>query len=101
MVRKSTRPIIPEDAPELTEAELAEMRPAAQALPPELFAMLTKRKPGQRGPGKKPSKVLMTIRVDAETLAAYKASGAGWQARINDVLRKGAAKTAPSKRRSA
>ena len=32
-------------------------------------------------------KVPMTMRVDADLLAAIKASGAGWQTRVNQVLR--------------
>jgi len=88
MVRKPNAGLIDDDAPELTDAELAEMRPAREVLPPDFYAMLTKRRPGQRGPGKKPAKVAMTIRVDADTLAAWEASGTGWQRRVNDVLRK-------------
>jgi uncharacterized protein (DUF4415 family) len=90
MARKANPGPIEDDAPELTDAELAEMRPAREVLPPDFYAMVTKRRPGQRGPGKKPAKVAMTIRVDADTLAAWKASGAGWQRRVNDVLRKAA-----------
>jgi uncharacterized protein (DUF4415 family) len=33
-------------------------------------------------------KVLTTIRLDADVVAAYRAQGPGWQTRINDVLRK-------------
>lgn len=32
-------------------------------------------------------KVPMTMRVDADVLAAIKASGTGWQTRVNQVLR--------------
>jgi uncharacterized protein (DUF4415 family) len=88
MARKPNPGLIDDDAPELTDAELAEMRPAREVLPPDFYAMVTKRRPGQRGPGKKPAKVAMTIRVDADTLAAWKASGTGWQRRVNDVLRR-------------
>ena len=88
MARKPDPGLIDDEAPELTDAELAEMRPAREVLPPDFYAMVTKRKPGQRGPGKKPPKVAMTVRIDADTLAAWKASGAGWQRRVNDVLRK-------------
>ncbi|WP_325341983.1 BrnA antitoxin family protein [Xylophilus sp.] len=31
--------------------------------------------------------VPLTMRVDADVLAAIKASGAGWQTRVNDLLR--------------
>ena len=36
------------------------------------------------GSGKK---VQVTVRVDADVLDRFKASGAGWQTRINDVLK--------------
>lgn len=35
-------------------------------------------------------KVSTTIRLDPDVLAAFKASGPGWQSRINEVLRKAA-----------
>jgi uncharacterized protein (DUF4415 family) len=33
------------------------------------------------------SKVQVTLRLDADVLAQFKASGAGWQTRINDALK--------------
>ena len=36
---------------------------------------------------KQDAKVSTTIRIDVDVLAAFKAQGAGWQTRINDVLR--------------
>ncbi len=35
-------------------------------------------------------KISTTIRLDADVLAAFKSSGAGWQSRINAALRKAA-----------
>jgi uncharacterized protein (DUF4415 family) len=35
-------------------------------------------------------KVSTTIRLDPDVLAAFKASGPGWQSRINEALRKAA-----------
>ena len=46
-----------------------------------------KRLPGQRGPGKKPPKESVTIRLDAEILQHFRQTGDGWQTRINDALR--------------
>lgn len=46
------------------------------------------RRPGERGPQKRPVKEAVTIRFDAEVVAYFKAAGAGWQTRINDVLRR-------------
>ena len=41
-----------------------------------------------RGPQKAPTKVLTTVRLDAEVIAFFKAQGSGYQTRINDELRK-------------
>lgn len=40
-----------------------------------------------RGPQKAPRKVPTTIRFDADVLAALKATGTGWQTRVNEVMR--------------
>ena len=45
-----------------------------------------------RGPQKAPTKVLTTVRLDADVLAFFKAQGRGFQTRINDELRKVVAK---------
>ncbi|MCK7461170.1 MAG: BrnA antitoxin family protein [Sphingobacterium sp.] len=60
------------DTHELTDAELAELRPLA-------------RTPGR--PKAESTKQPVSIRVDADLLAAMKASGPGWQTRANDALR--------------
>jgi uncharacterized protein (DUF4415 family) len=75
------------DNPELTEEDFARMRPAGDVLPPDLYANLTKNKRGR--PKSDATKVPVTLRVDPDTLAAYKATGAGWQTRMNEALRKG------------
>ena len=40
-----------------------------------------------RGPQTAPTKVLTSVRLDADILAFFKAQGAGYQSRINDALR--------------
>lgn len=40
-----------------------------------------------RPPSTKPLKVPTTIRFDADILAELKASGRGWQTRVNDAMR--------------
>ncbi len=40
------------------------------------------------------SKKQITLRLDPDVIEAFKATGAGWQARMNDVLRKGMGKPA-------
>ena len=53
-----------------------------------------------RGPQKSPTKVLTTVRLDADVMAFFKSQGRGYQTRINEELRKVAAKglTSSSKR---
>ena len=40
-----------------------------------------------RGPQVKPTKVLTSVRLDADILAFFKSQGSGYQSRINDALR--------------
>jgi uncharacterized protein (DUF4415 family) len=77
---------------ELTREEIFAMRPAAEVLPPELYAILPKRRPGQRGSQKAIVKQQVTLRLDAKILAHFKAGGRGWQTRINDALKRIVAK---------
>ncbi|HRE86449.1 MAG: BrnA antitoxin family protein [Candidatus Accumulibacter sp.] len=46
------------------------------------------RQPGRRGPQKLPTKVAVTVRYSPEVLDYFKATGDGWQTRMNDVLRR-------------
>jgi uncharacterized protein (DUF4415 family) len=86
---------------ELTREDIRAMRPAVEVLPPELLAVLPKRKPGQRGPQRTPVKKKISLRVDAEVLAYYKATGPGWQTRVNEALKKAALGKSPRKGRAA
>lgn len=45
------------------------------------------RRPGQRGPQKRPTKVAVTVRYSPEVVDYFKATGEGWQTRMNDALR--------------
>ena len=49
-------------------------------------ALAAKRKPGQRGPGKKPPKEVINIRLSSEVLSAFRATGNGWQTRLDGAL---------------
>jgi len=74
------------DNPPLTDEDFAKMRPAVKAAP-EIVA----RYRGQRGPQKsRPVKTQLTLRLDPDIVEHFKASGPGWTARINEVLRKAA-----------
>jgi uncharacterized protein (DUF4415 family) len=73
------------DNPEWTESMITQARPAREALPESFFNEMKKLR-GQRGEQKAPKKVPVSLRLDAEIVEAYKATGKGWQSRINDVL---------------
>lgn len=53
-----------------------------------------------RGPQKAPTKVLTTIRLDADVIAYFRAHGHGYQTRINEVLRKSVAKDLTGSKRT-
>lgn len=73
-----------EDIPELTEEMLARARPMREMFPEIVEAF--ERARGQRGPQKSPTKERVGLRLDPEVLAHFRATGPGWQGRINDVL---------------
>ena len=50
-------------------------------------ALALKRKPGQRGPGKRAPKEVINIRLSPEVLSAFRATGSGWQTRVDGALR--------------
>jgi len=66
---------------------LAEARAGvfAEVHTPEQIAARKRGRPA--GSVKAETKVSTTLRVDADVLSAIKASGKGWQTRVNDVLR--------------
>ncbi|HLW90702.1 MAG TPA: BrnA antitoxin family protein [Roseiarcus sp.] len=75
------------DNPELTDEELANLKSAREVLPPEFFEALEKRRRGQRGPQKTPTKIAVSIRLSRDVVDAFKAKGPGWQSRIDKALR--------------
>jgi uncharacterized protein (DUF4415 family) len=91
MTKRRDRPKPPadyDDNPPLTAAQIRRMRPASEVVP-EIVAEYKRR--GRPADGDKP-KVPVSLRLDPDVLTAYKATGEGWQRRINDTLAKGAAK---------
>ena len=77
------------DTREWLAADFAEAQPAKVFFDPATYAQLTrlKRKPGERGPQQAPTKVATTIRLSPEVMAAFKATGTGWQTRIDAALK--------------
>jgi uncharacterized protein (DUF4415 family) len=71
------------DNPELTKADFAKARPFAEAFP-DLAASIRK----GRGPNKSPTKKLVSLRLSREVIEHFRSTGAGWQSRIDETLRK-------------
>ncbi len=70
---------------ELQSADLARGT-RLSGLPKSLQKKL--RKVGERGPQIAPTKQLVSLRLSPEVLAHYKASGPGWQTRIDQTLKR-------------
>ena len=66
---------------ELTQHDLASFRPARDVLQPGLV-----RKLGARGPQKSPTKERITIRLSPDVVNRFRATGEGWQTRVDAAL---------------
>ena len=71
------------DNPEITDEQMSQGKPFSEAFP-QLFESI-KRSRG-RPPAEKPLQQI-SIRLDPDVIAKFKATGKGWQGRINDVLK--------------
>ena len=72
------------DNPEWTEEDFKNARPFAEVFPE--FAESIRRARGR--PTVEAPKRQISLRIDPDVIDAFKATGKGWQARINDALRK-------------
>jgi len=72
-----------DDAPEWSEEDFKSARPSSDF--PELVEALERAR-GQRGPQKAPLKARIGLRLDQEVVNHFRATGPGWQSRINDLL---------------
>jgi uncharacterized protein (DUF4415 family) len=70
-----------EENPEWTAKEIRTAKPFAEVFPDTAEAIRR-----GRGPQKTPTKRPVSLRLDPDVLAAYRATGAGWQARMNATL---------------
>jgi uncharacterized protein (DUF4415 family) len=79
----SRKIVFDDDNPEWTAEDFARARPAKEVLPPKLYEALTR----GRGPQKAPVKTPVSIRLSTDVLEHFRATGPGWQARIDDALK--------------
>jgi len=82
--------VFDDDNPEWTEADVARGRPMSDF--PALAATFPNGgKPRGRPKGSATSeKSLVSLRLDNDVLERFRASGPGWQRRVNEILRKAA-----------
>ena len=74
-----------DDNPDWTEADFAKARGPETLSAAELAAFpRTRVRSVQKAPTKRP----ISLRVDADVLDSYRATGPGWQGRMNEALRK-------------
>ncbi len=88
MKRKSNPELIDKENPEWTKEDFQHARPGGEVLPelfgPQVAADMLK----SRGrPKAAETKTHFNIRLDADVLEAFKATGRGWRTRINKALR--------------
>ncbi|TAM88966.1 MAG: hypothetical protein EPN41_04770 [Candidimonas sp.] len=80
------KPMIDDDGEvrELTAEDFKRFRPAAEVLPPDIQAKLGMRR---RGPQKEPTKERITIRLSSKVVEDFRATGRGWQSRVDSALK--------------
>lgn len=79
----SHKPLIDanDEVRELTTADMAKFKPAAEVLP-----LALRKKLGVRGAQKTPTKERITIRLSREVVDQFRDSGEGWQTRVDAAL---------------
>ncbi len=82
MKRKPDPELIDQDNPEWTKADFARAVPFSK-LPRSLQNKLR----AVRGPQKAPTKERITIRLSPEVVAQFRATGDGWQTRVDAALK--------------
>lgn len=74
-----------DDGPELTAEIMATAQRGRDVLPEEVLAQFRR---GRGRPKTDTGKVPVSLRLDPDVVEAWKATGIGWQTRINEALRK-------------
>lgn len=76
------------DNPEWTADDFNAARPAKEFFGTAAYEGLVamKRKPGERGPQKSAVKERITIRLSPAILSRFRATGPGWQTRVDEAL---------------
>ena len=87
-VTDATTPYDPNDATSVTKFWKGAVVTTGGGVAAVTAALATRRRPGQRGMGKRQPKVAINIRLSPEVLDAFKSTGEGWQTRVDGALKK-------------
>jgi uncharacterized protein (DUF4415 family) len=71
------------DTPEITAEQFAQAKRFGEAFP-----VLAEKMRRGRGPQKAPTKIAVQLRLDRDVVERFRASGKGWQSRINEILKR-------------
>ena len=88
MKKTLKKPLIDKDGEvrELTAEDFKRMRPASEVVP-DIVKAYKEGRLKVRGPQKAPTKTQLTLRLSRDVVDAFKATGRGWQSRMNEALR--------------
>jgi uncharacterized protein (DUF4415 family) len=67
--------------------DLSDMDPGLFSSAHQVLQTSLQKKLGVRGPQKEPTKERITIRLSPDVLRSFRASGSGWQSRMDSALR--------------
>jgi uncharacterized protein (DUF4415 family) len=70
------------DPPEWTAEDFARARPLKEGMPDVYRALKADQARRRRGAQQTPTKVAISVRLEPDALAAYRATGRGWQTRL-------------------
>lgn len=79
---KALEAVTPEEERQIDDGIAAD--PDSPALDADFFSRAKR----GRGPQKTPTKRLVSLRLDPEVVERFRATGPGWQGRVNEALRK-------------
>lgn len=87
--RKPDPTLIDEDNPEWTEEDFAKAKPASEVLPKLFGAKAAEEmlRPKRGRPLSDHPKAHVNLRLDPDVVAAFRATGRGWQTRLNAALK--------------
>ncbi len=76
------------DNPEWSSSDFQKAKPVKEFFDAKAFENLVslKRKPGERGPQKSALKERITIRLSPDVVDRFRATGPGWQTRVDEAL---------------